>query len=238
MTKEQKRKIMLALAALWLKVLAYQVEQLLKGRRIVHDRKLWVESEHYRKRNGQFGKGEWKADKKSKGSSTKNIKRGIMPNMKKKKTAHREPQDVIKEYYDRATPGKGKLSHNESYDRNLHKNEIDTAYILHKTFGGDIRLLTESRKFLEKTPDCEWDGKLWEFKNLETEKAADGAIRRGLKQIDRNPGGLVLNYGNHKINYETLDKIISDRTRRGLSADTDIIIIHNGEVKQIKRHKK
>lgn len=174
-----------------------------------------------------------------KSNSQHQEKSDIMQNMENKKAAiNKEPQDVTQEYFDRATPGKGNLSHDGRYDRNLHKNEVETARILYKTFGGDMRLLTESRKFGEKTPDCEWNGKLWEFKNLETEKAADGAIRRGLKQIDKNPGGLVLNYENHEITYEALDRVISDRTRRGLRTDTDIIIIQNGEVQQIKRYKK
>lgn len=215
MDRQTKRKIMLAIARLYLKVLELQVDcWRRKVQRLTLDDKRWDESKHPRKQNGQFGKGSG----------------GTVIN--------KETQDVTNEYFDRATPGQGKLYCSESYDLNLHKNEVDTASILHKSFGGDIWLLTESKQFGEKTPDCEWNGTLWEFKNLGTEKAADGAIRRGLKQIDKKPGGLVLNYGNHEINYDFLDKVISDRMRRGLSADTDIIIIQNGEVRQIKRYKK
>ena len=76
MTREQKRKVMLALVLLWIKVLDYQVEQLLKNRCKTCDE--WDELKHPRKANGQFGKGE-----STKNSSQEQVKHDIIQSMER-----------------------------------------------------------------------------------------------------------------------------------------------------------
>ena len=77
----------------------------------------------------------------------------------------------------------------DDYNRSTHKSEIKVAEWLLENFGGDIRLLSESKKQGVKTPDYDWKGKFWDLKEISTNAAADSAIRKGLKQISSNPGG-------------------------------------------------
>lgn len=146
--------------------------------------------------------------------------------------------DVKQEYLDKATPGKGKILCDAGYHLNSHKKEVETANVLHTTFGGDIHLLNESQKIGEKRPDCEWNGKLWDYKTLSTEKSADSAVRYGLKQIATNPGGLVLVCSNNDMSVEKIEQIVDRRMHRSNKGYADIMIIKNEKVESVKRYKK
>lgn len=104
------------------------------------------------------------------------------------------PEDVTEEYLSLATPGQGRVTYEDGYDKSLHQGEIIFSEWLFKTFGGDIRLLTEINRDKISTPDYLWRDREWDLKTTSTEKSADAAIRHGLKQIRRNPGGIFLDY--------------------------------------------
>lgn len=147
--------------------------------------------------------------------------------------------DVTSEYLKAATPGKGAITYDEGYDLGLHKDEVQTASWLHDTFGGDIALLTESVKAGEKRADYLWNGKLWDLKTATTEKAANTAIKRGLAQIKSNPGGIILNYGQHDISLDELLKVINKRMQwLAEGSGADIMIVKSGRVVKILRYKK
>ena len=74
------------------------------------------------------------------------------------------PEDVTREYLDHAVPGQGSVTLEDGYRAKGHQDEIDMAEWLHRTFGGDIRLLKESDIKNQKRPDFLWNGKAWELK--------------------------------------------------------------------------
>lgn len=161
----------------------------------------------------------------------------IVPTQKKE-TPRSFGVDILDEYIKNTTPGVGTITFEDGYKQGKHANEIKTAQWLHDTFGGDIALLNESDVDGQKMPDYLWRGKLWELKNPSTTKAADSAVRHGLKQILSNPGGLILDYGENDIDIDDLMDVINGRVRRKEDAPIDIIVVIKGRVKSITRYKK
>ena len=142
--------------------------------------------------------------------------------------------DVTDEYKKTARPGKGQIVVEEGAE----KEDVNMAHLLHKFFGGDITVLRPINKQNQKTPDFRWNGKLWDLKTVSTEKAANTAIQRGLKQIRKNPGGIVLDYGDREFANELLLHIIEKRMQWCHLDSVDILILSNGQVRQILRYKK
>lgn len=147
-------------------------------------------------------------------------------------------EDVTEEYIKNAAPGSGLISYENGYQTKNHENEIKTAKWLHETFGGDIVLLRESSVDGVKRPDYLWKNRKWDLKNTTTVKAADSALRHGLKQIQENPGGIILDYGDAEIEMDKLVKTIDGRMRRKENGTVDVMIRLNGEVRKILRYKK
>ena len=124
--------------------------------------------------------------------------------------ARSEPENVLEEYLQTATPGKGTITYDEGYNRTRHADEVKTAQWLHDTLGGDIVLLNEAQGYKILTPDYRWRGKLWDLKSVTTEKAANSAVRHGLKQIQSAPGGVILNYGENSISLSELKNVLKN----------------------------
>ena len=148
------------------------------------------------------------------------------------------PVDVTQEYLDTATPGKGTITYDTDFGQSHHQTEVNFAKWLHKMFGGDIHLLDEVNKDKVQTPDYIWRGKLWDLKTATTEKAADAAIRHGLKQINRNPGGIFLDYRGRMIDLAKLRSIITSRMRHSDADSVDIVVILSDEIAKAFRYKK
>ncbi len=146
-------------------------------------------------------------------------------------------EDVTKQYFNGATPGKGKFLIDEGYVEGLHSDEIKTAELLHKTLGGDIVLLRESNADHEKTADYIWNEKLWDLKSTSTAKAANSAIRHGLQQIRGNPGGIILNYNKNEVIMEEVINVIERRMQWCNLEEVDIMIIADEKIKKILRYK-
>ena len=145
--------------------------------------------------------------------------------------------DVTKEYNNNRFPGQGKVSYDEGYDLETHVEEVETAQWLHKTFGGDKKLLAEASTDGIKMPDYNWNGKYWELKSTTTAKSANSAIRKGIKQIEKNPGGIILDYKN-QIDLEETMRIVEKRVKGSKSWDipVDIMIIVNKELVVVVRY--
>ena len=62
---------------------------------------------------------------------------------------------------------------------------------------------------------------------MQTEKAADSAIRHAAGQIKERPGGVVLNYIGENVDVELLEKISANRGRRSLCEGSRIIAVMN-----------
>lgn len=148
-----------------------------------------------------------------------------------------EPEDVTEEYLRTATPGQGKITYDEGYEEKQHQTEIDFAEWIQESFGGDIRLLKEVDKPGVYTPDYEWNGKLWDLKVASTEKAADAAIRHGLRQIAANPGGVILDYRGRPIDGAALLAVINARMRHMSAGTVDILTVFASGIK-VYRYKK
>ncbi len=153
------------------------------------------------------------------------------------KVSIQKGQDVTKEYERAKYPRQGKITVDDGYDRGLHAEEVSTAQWLHKNLGGDIRLLNESSVDGIKMPDYMWNGKYWELKSTSTEKAANSAIRKGIKQIEDNPGGIILNY-NSEINLQEAIDVIEKRMKGSKHGDipVDIMIVQKGKLRIVLRY--
>lgn len=147
-------------------------------------------------------------------------------------------QDVTNEYHRSATPGKGAVTYDAGYKSWKQKEEIKIAGWLHEIFGGDIRLLNEADALGVKMPDFNWRGRLWELKTTSTLNATDNAVRKSLKQIQGNPGGIILDYGDDEIDLEALVTVINKRITRGRLKEVDVLIRGKGELLKALRYKK
>ncbi len=146
--------------------------------------------------------------------------------------------DVTEEYLKNATPGEGDLSHDSGCIGKHYKNELDFADWIHKTLGGDIHVYEEVHDEFKKNPDFLWNGKLWDLKTISTEKAANTAIQRGLKQIKNNPGGIMLNLSDNDYSDEGLMQVINKRMNWYHDDVGDIMIVSKNKLIKILRYKK
>jgi hypothetical protein len=148
-------------------------------------------------------------------------------------------EDVTAEYFGTAKPGEGSISYDDGYDVSSHKHEVQMANFLFEKFGGDLTLLKERNIKDVKTPDYVWNSKYWDLKNVSSEKAAYSAVRHGIKQIIKNPGGLILDYRNtDKNNLQLIINQIDDRMQRTKVENADIMIILENNRIKIYRYKK
>ena len=120
-------------------------------------------------------------------------------------------EDVTEEYMRTAAPGQGTITYEDGYDVPRHQQEVNFSQWLHGTFGGDIKLLKEVNEDKVNTPDYLWREKLWDLKTATSEKSANSAIRKGLKQIFDNPGGIMLDYRGREIDLSVLEETIRKR---------------------------
>lgn len=147
-------------------------------------------------------------------------------------------KDVTKKYIDSAKPRMGKVRYENGYRIKGHKTEIEVANQLREQFGGKIVLLKEANTQGTKTPDYLWRGKQWELKSISTAKAADMAIRSGVKQIKGKPGGVVLQCADG-VNIDDMVRIVDARALRNIMFDFDVIVMReNGEFLFARRYKK
>lgn len=140
-------------------------------------------------------------------------------------------RDVTNEYINSATPGSGTLRYTKGYNMTKKtQSERAGAKWLHDTFGGNIRLLTESGVEHEQTADYLWRGKLWELKTIYSSSYAktDHRIEKAYAQISKNRGGILLDYSSSALSvYEAKALVLrSAKTRVKLGTD---IIIRKGE---------
>ena len=120
--------------------------------------------------------------------------------------------DITEHYLNIATPGFGEIIKQEGYNDSLHSNEISMAKLIINTLGGDVVLLNE--------------------KNL------DNAVRKGLRQIKDNPGGIILDFGKKEIKLNEVKKCLEDRLRRGFPSSVDFILIARDTIVAVFRYKK
>ena len=75
-----------------------------------------------------------------------------------------------------------------------------------------------------------------DLKSPSSYKAIDDAVRRGLKQIAKNPGGIIINFTGKEANIDKIIDEIIDRVKRsGKGNVIDVIIIIKNKIKKIIR---
>lgn len=160
-----------------------------------------------------------------------------IPEMGKELANNNSITDVIEEYRQSATPGDGIMS--VPSKRKRKNNEYQNMKLLHAVFGGDIEMLEESNVPGEKNPDYLWRGKLWEEKEpkAHTQNAVDKNLREALRQIMKNPGGVVLDIGDSEMQIDELERTVYARLKRSANFHCDVIIVRNGKIKKIWRYK-
>lgn len=146
-------------------------------------------------------------------------------------------KDVTKEYLDSATPGKGSITYDDNYKFKGHQAELSVAEWVHSTFGGDIRLLVESPERDVKTPDYLWNGKKWELKGARSINGADKSLQHAIKQIQDNPGGVILDVS-EQLDMKKFERQILGRFLRSDIDSLDIMLLSRGELLKILRHEK
>ena len=151
--------------------------------------------------------------------------------------SEKSAKDVTKKYIDSAKPRMGKVRYENGYRSKNHKEEINVANQIRELFGGKIVLLKESKTPGMKMPDMLWKGKQWEIKSISTEKAADSALRKAIKQIHGSQGGVILDVADG-IDKQKLIDVLDARATRSKSFNADIIALHNGSVLFVRRYKK
>lgn len=151
--------------------------------------------------------------------------------------SEKSAKDVTKKYIDSAKPRMGKVRYENGYRSKTHKEEINVANQIRELFGGKIVLLKESQMPGMQMPDMLWKGKQWEIKSISTEKAADSALRKAIKQIHGNQGGVIFDVADG-IDKKKLIDVLDARATRSKSFNADIIALHNGAVLFVRRYKK
>lgn len=151
--------------------------------------------------------------------------------------SEKSAKDVTKKYIDSAKPRMGKVRYENGYHIKGHKTEIEVANQLRGQFGGKFVLLKESETPGIKMPDMLWKGKQWEIKSISTEKAADSALRKAIKQIHGNQGGVIFDVADG-VDKQKLIDVLDARATRSKSFNADIIALHNGSVLFARRYKK
>ncbi len=146
--------------------------------------------------------------------------------------------DITEKYLKDATPGRGELIKQEGYSDSLHPDEIAIEKWLIRTLGGSVVPLSEKNQNNIKTPDFLWHDKYWDLKEVSSSKAVDNAVRKGLRQIQDNPGGIILDFKKTSINLSDVKKMIEDRLRRGFPSSVDLILVSRDKLVVVYRYKK
>ena len=145
--------------------------------------------------------------------------------------------DVTDEYLRSATPGQGSITFDIAYSKSKHRDEIKMADWLLSNFGGSIKLLNESSIKNQTMPDYLWNNKHWELKGAHSVNSADKLLQHAIKQIQNNPGGVILNTL-EDIDIAALETQLIRRIERSKINEMDLMLLSNSRLVKILRYKK
>ena len=146
-------------------------------------------------------------------------------------------RNVISEYMLNATPDSGGFHIETGYDVKGHADEIRVSHWLYNNYGGEIILLKEINENGVNTPDYLWNGKKWDLKQIHTDIAANSAIRKGLRQIEGNPGGIILDLQGETVDLVALNSVIEERMKWYPKATADIMLVRDRKTLAVLRYK-
>ena len=102
-----------------------------------------------------------------------------------------------------------------------------------------MQFQSESQKPHDRKSDLIWNKKLWEIKKISSKSSVKNRIQSGVGQIEKNPGGFILDATNFKQNISN-DKIlffIKDCLRQDVPFDCRIIVYRNDILISVIEHK-
>lgn len=143
---------------------------------------------------------------------------------------------VKAEYEKAATPKHGQFVIQSGYNVSRRRQEVETALLLHNTYGGNIELIHEDAS--KKTADYNWRGKLWELKSVSSLTSVDTQLRKAIKQIENNAGGILLDISNYKGGKQDLFDAIHYRLKRSGGMTIDLLLLNNKNIQMAYRYKK
>lgn len=148
-------------------------------------------------------------------------------------------EDVTQEYLDKAIPGKGILQIDSGVDTEKNAEDIKIAEWLKQSFGGDIRIVKDSNKYKEGTPDYIWNGLKWELKSPSSKNAIDKRMQKAGHQLGENGGGMVIDISSARAltTQEAVDYIVEKLPKRA-KGNTDLIIVKDKRLIKIIRYEK
>ena len=119
-----------------------------------------------------------------------------------------------------------------------HQEEIRVAEILQESIGGDMVLLTERNYEGLKTPDYMWDGTLWDLKVISSVNAVHNALRKGLRQITSNPGGIILWMAGCHMKLDDVVVAVMDRLYQSTAFELELIFWRNDVIMHVLKYTK
>ena len=143
-------------------------------------------------------------------------------------------KNVTEEYRKNATPGQGKYIIEDGF-RDV-AGEEKCAQWLHGTYGGDIVLLAENNPAGEPNPDYLWRGRLWDLKSPKSSQYStiEKRIKKGVKQIAKNPGGVVVDISKSSVNIDYIEDLIFREIKHSKNGTIDFLIVDNGKIRILR----
>ena len=147
-------------------------------------------------------------------------------------------RDVTSSYKRNAKPGEGKFEIDPRVNREKRSDDIAMAEWLYNEFGGDIKVLGEEHDETgKKNPDFLWNGRLWDLKTPDqpTFNAINKRQQTGIRQIRRNPGGIIMDLNKCGASLEDAEIAVANRMYTSADFAADVIILHKGNEYKILR---
>ena len=145
-------------------------------------------------------------------------------------------EDVTNEYLDKALPNQGSLTRAPGFKEKDHSDEIQVGNFIFSTFGGQLVLLKESME--SENPDFEWNNRFWDLKSPNRIHNLGKLVKKGLSQIFRNPGGIIIDVSSLRESMPKIEAVIAERMGTSMKHTVDVMIIKNLSLVKVLRYKK
>lgn len=142
--------------------------------------------------------------------------------------------DVTDSFAHGNAPCSGTIMKEAGYKDNSGGHETKIAEGLRQSIGGNV--LHINNKGNVTKPDVNWIGKDWEIKSTSSVTSIDTQVRKGLEQIAKYNGNLIVD--NKGTDFDTFLNALIERVQRSAKEDCDIVVFYNGEYVKTLRYKK
>lgn len=147
-------------------------------------------------------------------------------------------REITSQYTDLVKNDKGAVTIEPGVEIGKRQQEREMASLMADSFGGEVRMLAESNPAGTKNPDYLWRGKAWELKTPKQLNGVDKLVRTGIKQISKNPGGIIIDARQLSASHEAIVEAIFHRIWRSASGQMDVVLFEQGEKAKVYRYRK